>query len=123
MSDPTMIIAITSISAVSIGILSKLLYHLRNNIKSCYGIVFRSPTTSRQSPRANNIIELKEHLENTLPKVTVEKQSPNIFLNPSYELDKQIRLRELELQLRRDNILTIKPEVLNDITSNGRVLI
>ena len=83
MADPTTIIAITSISAVSIGIITKLIIVCRKNIKNCWGITFRSPTSSVHE---------------------IEIPANNHQTNPHHEIH-------------------ITPQVLNDITANGRNLV
>lgn len=94
------VLAITSISAIGIGVLGKVLYTLRHNVKSCWGIVFRSNTTSRNSPRLQELNVVRGHLENTLPGSThispMVKSDEQTVLN----LENQIKIKELELKLR-----------------------
>lgn len=98
--EPATILAITSISAVGIGILGKVLYTLRHNVKNLCGIVFRTPESqSRHSPRLTQLNVVRDHLENTLPAVHI---TPAIKNDDSaiLDLEKQIRIKELEMKLK-----------------------
>lgn len=111
MSDPTLILAITAISSVGIGILGKVLFELRKNIRSCWGITFRSNSGSRDSPRQLNTV--KKHFENTLPQIELsthitprrafsENSSPQNAQAPTNrEIEHLVRIKELEERLKR----------------------
>jgi len=105
MSDPTIILAITSISAVGIGILGKLLYQLRHNIRTCWGIQFRSTSTSRHSPKLQELNQVKQHFANTLPdsSTIIQHVTPqNIPVDTIIaDLEKQIRIKELQTRLKK----------------------
>jgi hypothetical protein len=62
--DPTLIVGITSLSAIGLGILTKIVLLLRSNVKNCWGIQFRSPVVN--SPRSTEISAVREHFDNTL---------------------------------------------------------
>lgn len=120
MSDPTTIIAITSISAVGIGVLTKILYTLRHNVKSCWGMVFRTPESqSRASPRnsacaeTNELNVVRQHFDNTLrpsdPQTLPNKQTstPNLPINQVIEnLEKQLKIKELEQKIKKFDQIT-----------------
>ena len=98
--DPATILAITSISAVGIGVLGKVLYTLRHNVKNLCGIVFRTPDSqSRHSPRTTQLNVVREHFENTLPTVHI---TPTIKNDDSaiLDLERQIKMKELEHKLK-----------------------
>lgn len=99
--DPGTIIAITSISAVGIGILGKVMYTLRHNVKNCFGIVFRTPDSqSRHSPRASaELNEVKQHFENTLNQIKI---TPSIKSDSDAvkDLENKIKVKELEHKLK-----------------------
>lgn len=112
MSDPATILAITSISAIGIGVLGKILYTLRHNVRSCWGLVFRTPESqSRASPR-NRSIELnvvRQHFDDTLPpeKIPSIMQSPNLPVSQIIEnLEKQLKIKELELKIKKFDVIT-----------------
>jgi len=109
--DPAFVIAITSISAIGVGILSKILYQLRHNVKSCWGVVFRSTSTSRNSPRGNELNNVRKHFENTLPSSELsthitprrafsENSSPQNQPSKT-ELEQSIKIKELENRLKQ----------------------
>lgn len=59
--DPLTITVIASLITVCVGAVGKLLYHLRHNIKSCFGINFRSRTNTPESQQPNiNMTEIKK---------------------------------------------------------------
>lgn len=105
MADPTTIIAITSISAVSIGIITKLLIVCRKNIRNCWGIQFRSPTNSVQDKSEIEMATTNHH-----------QVSPRIII-PNLEQFKAI------CDNQHNHDIHITPHVLNEITSNGRNLV
>lgn len=98
--DPVTIMAITSIVTIGCGAIGKILYSLRHNIKQCGGIVFRSTSTSRNSPRLTELNVIRDHLGSTLPATThitpVIRNNENIVS----ELENKIRVKELELKLK-----------------------
>lgn len=106
MADPTTIIAITSISAVSVGILTKLLIVCRKNVKNCWGIQFRSPTNSIQDKD-----EIEMTSNNHHPVI------PQQIIIPNLEQYKAI------CENQHNHEIHITPNVLNEITSNGRNLV
>lgn len=82
MIDTTAIIAITSLSAVGVAILGKVLFLLRTNIKNCCGIQFRTPpnsvTNKNETQNNNNEIEITETNTNTIhitPQILNQLQS------------------------------------------------
>ncbi len=97
--DPVTIMAITSIVTVGCGAIAKILYSLRHNIKQCGSIVFRSTSTSRNSPRLTEINNIRNHLEQTLP---VQVVTPSIKANDDTvrELENKIKIKELENKLK-----------------------
>lgn len=101
--DPVTVMAITSIVGLGVGALGKILYELRHNIKNCGGIVFRSRSTSRNSPRGEELNKVRTHFHQTLGGGEVVKVTPANLKEEDQiaELEKQIRLRELEAKLKR----------------------
>lgn len=116
--DPTLVLAITSISAIGVGILGKVMYTLRHNVKSCWGIVFRSTPTSRNSPRLQELNIIRDHLGSTLPSThitPVMKTNENVVK----ELEKQI----LELQQENLNLGSILTNKLRETQNNDSDLV
>lgn len=97
--DPTLAISITAISTLGIGILGKVLYTLRHNIKNCFGVSFRTPESqSRHSPRQLN--DIRKHFENTIEQVKI---TPTIKSNIDIvdELETKLKIKELEAKLKQ----------------------
>lgn len=103
MSDPTIILAVTSISAIGVGILGKILYTLRHHVRNFCGVEFRTPSSqSRNSPRVSTteINQIRNELSKNITPV---------ILNPDthiQNLEKQIKIKELENRLRRFDVIT-----------------
>jgi len=113
--DPSLIVAITSISAISLGLLTKLLFILRKNVKNCCGITFRSVTTSEKnsqtdSPRikSTELNQVKREIKKVVPhnKLTAE----------------QLKIHDLELKLKEAED-KIKDEVIDVEIEDDRVYI
>lgn len=104
--DPVTIMAITSIVTLGVGAVGKVLYMLRHNIKQCGGIVFRSRSTSRNSPtRLSDLNAVRNHLERTLPDT--RKIVPHVEQNPAVciqSIEPELKKRILELQQENLNL-------------------
>ncbi len=95
--DPSTVMAITSISAISLGIITKLLMVLRKNVKTCCFISFRSPTNSVKDKNETTDIEMTNHNHN-------HTNEHHTVSEPVYNIQ-------------------ITPEVLNQIQTSGRNLV
>lgn len=63
--ETTTILLITTLTGLGVTVLGKILYSLRTNIKSCYGITFRSVNnTPPKSPPELNMI--RQHFQQTI---------------------------------------------------------
>lgn len=96
--DPGTIIAITSISTIAVGILGKVMYVCRHNVKNCFGIAFRTPESqSRHSPRHTQELDnVRQHFENTL-KITPSIKNDEDIVK---DLENKIKVKELEHKLK-----------------------
>lgn len=112
--DPSLIVAITSLSALSIGIFGKILYTLRHNVKSCWGIVFRSENSSSNiSPRERSI---NTNIELNQIKQKLQQITPIQNISSS-ELEEKLRVRELEIKLKEAD------DKLKELENEDRVYI
>jgi len=72
--EPLLITTISISSLTLISILGKLLHTFRDNIKSCWGITFRSPANSRINSYNNE----NNNYNNNHPNLTVDTIFPTI---------------------------------------------
>ena len=112
--DPSLVIAITSISAVSLGLLTKLLFILRKNVKYCCGITFRSVGVSEKnsqtdSPRMNQteLNQIKHEIKKVVPQNRLTAEQLKIH-------DLEIKLHDAQAKIKDYDVVNVEEVEISD---------